>query len=255
MPAPEAGDPVVVARLELVVALLDDPLGELRQHLPDLEPGHQLAQQRRQEAQVPHVGLDGLGDPRVLDLDGDLAPLGGAPPVDLADAGGGRRFWVDRVQDPLRGRSPLLRDHLPHLLPADRRDVVSQRGQAALKVLALVGVEAGELDGREGLPGLHRRAAHHRELVDQRVDGGDDAIAAPAPLLLGRPPGVQPVARPAHRAAGRDPSQAGGAGASAPGRAASLLVCHGRQSGNRRAPPRAAHAAFRGGRQRQFAPR
>ena len=68
-------------------------------------------------------------------------------------------------------------------------------------------VEARELDRRKDLPGLHRRAAHHRELVDQRVDRRDDAVAPPAPLLLGGAARVEPVARPARRAAGGDPPE------------------------------------------------
>lgn len=43
---PEPLQPPVVAGLELIVALLKDPLAQLPDHVLDLEPGHQLAQQR-----------------------------------------------------------------------------------------------------------------------------------------------------------------------------------------------------------------
>ena len=65
------------------------------------------------------------------------------------------------------GSTPLALEHLVHLLPRDRRDVVAKRREPLLQVLGLVGVEAGELDRRQDLPGLHRRPAHDRELVDQ----------------------------------------------------------------------------------------
>ena len=47
--------------------------------------------------------------------------------------------------------APLLGQHPADLLPADRGDVVAQRGEPLLQVLGLVGVEAGELDRREHL--------------------------------------------------------------------------------------------------------
>ena len=50
-----------------------------------------------------------------------------------------------------------------------RRDVVAQRRQLALQLVLLLGVEAVELDHREHLPDLHRRAAHPSELLDELV--------------------------------------------------------------------------------------
>ena len=78
MAAPVAVQSPVVGRLELVVALLGDPLAELAQERLDLDAGDQLAEHRREQAQVAHVGLDGLGDARVLDLDRDLGARRGS---------------------------------------------------------------------------------------------------------------------------------------------------------------------------------
>ena len=135
------------------------------------------------------------------------APVGGAPAVDLADAGRGGRLGVELGEHPLGRLAPLGLEHPADLLPLDRGDVVAQRGEPLLQVLGLVGVEPGKLDRREHLAGLHRRAAHDRELVDQRVDRRHHAVAAAALALLVGAAGVEPVAGPARGAAGRDAAE------------------------------------------------
>ena len=207
VPAPEAGDAPVVGGLELVVALLGHPLGELGEHVLDVEPRHQPAEDRREQAQVAHVGLDGLGDPGVLHLDRELLALVRAGAVDLADARGGGGSGSISAST-FSGGSPHSRsEHLAHLLPRDGRDVVAKRREPLLQVLGLVGVEARELDRRQHLPGLHRRASHDRELVDQRVDRRHHPVAAPALALLLGAARVEPVARPARGAAGGHPAE------------------------------------------------
>ena len=109
MAPPVALDLTVVARLELVVALLDDPLAQLGEHLLDLQAGHQLSQQWRQQAQIAHVRLDRPGDRRVLHLDRDLAPLVRPAAVHLPDAGGGRGLGVDRGEHALGPLAPFAR--------------------------------------------------------------------------------------------------------------------------------------------------
>jgi hypothetical protein len=74
--------------------------------------------------------------------------------------------------------------HVADLLPGNGRHVVAKRGEALLQVRRLVRIEPWELDRREDLAGLHRGAAHHGELVDERVDRGHHAVAA-TPLLVG----------------------------------------------------------------------
>ena len=87
--------------------------------------------------------------------------------VHLADARRGGGLGIDLGEDVLGIVSPLTRKDSADLLPRHRRDVVAQRGEAALQILRLVGVEAGKLDRREHLPCLHRSTAHHGELVDE----------------------------------------------------------------------------------------
>ena len=218
MAAPIARQAAVVGGLELVVALLGHPLGELGENLLDVEPGHQPAQHRREHAQVAHVGDDGVADPGVLDLDRQLATVGRPGTMHLADAGGRRRLRLDALEHLLGRLAPLRGEHRFHVGPTDGGDVVAQRGQAALQVLGLVGIEAGELDRGEHLPGLHRGAAHDRELVDQRVDRCDHAIAPATLLIRFAAAGVDPASGPAGGAAGgdaaeprraRDPPEAG----------------------------------------------
>ena len=72
----------------------------------------------------------------------------------------------------------------------------------------LVLVEPRELDRGQDLPSLHRRAAHRRELIDQRVDGRDQPIAAPPALVFLGAAAVDAIARPASGPAGSDSPQA-----------------------------------------------
>jgi hypothetical protein len=205
MAAPEPCQPAVVGGLEFVVTLLGHSLGEFGEHVLHLQPGHQTAQQRGEHSQVPHVGHHRLGDPRVLHLDRDVAAVQPRS-IDLPDACCRRGLRLDSLEQVLGWATPLGGKHLPHVLPADRRHVVAQRREPALKVLGLVGIEAGELDGGQHLAGLHRRTAHYRELVDQRVDRRHHAVAPP-PLLLGfAAASVEPVARPTHGPAGGHPA-------------------------------------------------
>src|SRR5215213_6035076 len=118
---------------------------------------------------------------------------------------------VDRPQDALGVGPPLVGEHLPHLLPADGRNVVAQRGQASLKVSGLVLVESRELDRGQDLARLHRRAAHRRELIDQGVDRRHQTIAAPPPLVLLAAAPVDAIACPANRPARGDSPEAQGA--------------------------------------------
>ncbi len=223
VPAPKPRQAAMVGRLELVVALLDDPPAELVDHSLDVEPRHHPAQQRRQHPDVAHVRFDRVGDPGVLHLDRDLTAVARLPPVHLTDARRRRRLRVDRSEDAFGLRSPLAAQEPAHLVPVDRRDVVAQRGQAPLQIRGLVGVEARELDRRQHLTDLHRRAAHRGELVDERVDCRDHPVAAAALALVVGAARVEPVARPSRGAAGRDPAEPRGAGRSTGDRTLSRL--------------------------------
>ena len=148
------------------------------------------------------------------------------PAVDLADARRGGRLGIDRGEHPLGVLPPLAGDHLPHLLPADRVDVVAKRCEPRLEMGGLVGVEPGELDRGQDLAGLHGRAPHRLKLIDERVDRRHQPVAATAaPVLLASAP-VDAIACPANRAARGDLPEAQGPRSAPPGRAALLPIGH-----------------------------
>ena len=71
--APGARHRAVVLGLDLVVELVADALAQLLRERLDVEAGREALDQRQQHLQVAQVGLDRLGDARVLDLDRDRA--------------------------------------------------------------------------------------------------------------------------------------------------------------------------------------
>ena len=66
-----ARDRALVLRLELVVELLGDPLAQLGVERLDVEAGREPLDERQQQREVAQVGVDRLGDARVLHLDRD----------------------------------------------------------------------------------------------------------------------------------------------------------------------------------------
>ena len=88
-----------------------------------------------------------------------------------------------------------------------RRDVVAERGEAALQLVLLVLGKAVELDHRDHLADLHRCAAHLPELVDKLLNGRRGPLASGGRGPLGRPDPVgrshtgPPEALPRHQAA------------------------------------------------------
>ena len=90
--APGARHRAVVLGLDLVVELVADPLAQLLRQRLDVEARGEALDQRQQHLQVAQVGLDRLGDARVLDLDRDGAAVERRRAVDLADRGGGERL-------------------------------------------------------------------------------------------------------------------------------------------------------------------
>ena len=66
-----------------------------------------------------------------------------------------------------------------HLLERHGRRVVAQRGELLLELLALVLGHEVEVDRREDLADLHRRALHLPELLDELVGHRDRVVALP----------------------------------------------------------------------------
>ena len=97
--------------------------------------------------------------------------------VDLADRGGGERLLLELAKDVADRHAELVLEQLLDLLERERRDVVAQRRERRLELLALGLGDRGEVDGREHLADLHRRAAHLAELLDELARGRGGALA------------------------------------------------------------------------------
>ena len=135
--------------------------------------------------------------------------------MDLADRGRGERTLVELREHARQRRAELRAQQLLEPRERHRRDAVAQRRKLALQLVLLVLGEAVELDHREHLPDLHRRAAHPPELLDELADerrgpfvlGGGGALGRPHPV--GRPHPRPPHALPGHQPANprrpRDP--------------------------------------------------
>ena len=104
----------------------------------------------------------------------------------------------------------LLAQQLLDLLEGQRRDVVAQLRQRLLEVLALVLGQRGEVDRREHLPDLHRRAAHLAELLDELARERGGALARRRLGALGRAHDVRRARPgPARGLPGDEPAEPG----------------------------------------------
>ena len=111
----------------------------------------------------------------------------------------------------LSGPPSSLRSNRSRSANAHRRDVVAERGELALQSVALVLGQAVELDHREHLPDLHRRAAHLAELLDELLDERRGPLALRRGRALGRADAVGgPHPGPAQALAGHQPADARG---------------------------------------------
>ncbi len=167
VPAPGPRDGAVVLRLDLVVELLADPLAQLGGERLDVHPRREPLDERKQQAEVAQVGLDGLGDARVLDLDRHRLALARDRAVHLADRGGREGLLLELGEGVGERRAELGAQQLLDLAERERRDVVAQRGERLLELLALGLRDRREVDRREHLADLHGGAAHRAELLDE----------------------------------------------------------------------------------------
>ena len=210
MSARQPLDAALVLGLELVVKLLADPLAHLRGERLDVQPGASRLTSGTQQRRVAQVGLDRFRHPGVLDLDGHSSPS-----TVVAR-------WTWPIEAAANARSSKSREHaldrpaelLPHELlevcERHRRDVVAQRGELALQLVLLVLGKAVELDHREHLADLHRRAAHLPKLVDElaarALPSARSGLPRPAPASApgsrcASPPSAGPAPSPARRPA------------------------------------------------------
>ena len=186
MAAQQPLDAALVLGLELVVELLADPLAQLGGERLRVQTRREPLDERQQHRRVAQVRLDRLGDPRVLDLHGDLVAIERRGAVDLTDRGGGERTLFEVGETRARAAAELLAHQL--LEPGERTGGTSSRSAASLRCSSSRCVlgKAVELDHREHLTDLHRRAAHPAELVDELPDQRRGALFLGRRRPLGR---------------------------------------------------------------------
>ena len=180
-------DTALVLGLELVVELLPDPLAHLHGERLRVEPRGEPLDERQQQHRVTQVRLDRLRDPGVLDLHGHVVAVEGRGAMDLADGCRSKRTLVEVAEHALERPAELLAHELLEVRERHRRDVVAERGEAALQLVLLVLGKAVELDHRDHLADLHRRAAHLPELVDELLHDRRGSLALGGRGPLGRP--------------------------------------------------------------------
>ena len=179
-------------------------------------PGHPRPGDPGDPRELVEVGDQRLGRPRVLDLDGDLAPVAPDALVHLADRRRGGRHVVELDELGARPARPeLAGEDLVHPVGAHRRAGLLQLGERrAVRRRELLGHRG--LHDRQGLAELHRPAlelAEHREELLGRagLQLGGDGLGGTAP---------DPLPDSEGRAAGVPQGQAdelGGPGQRAPG--------------------------------------
>ncbi len=210
VPAHQAPDAALVLGLELVVELLGDPLAHLGASAFASSPGASRLTSGSSSVALRRSVSTASATPGYWIFTATSSPSTRGGAVNLADRGRGERLLVEVAEHPAQRAAELLAHHLLEVGEAHRRDVVAERGEAALQLVPLVLREAVELDHRDHLADLHRRAAHLPELVDELLHQRGRPLAFRRRRALGRPDpvgGAHP--RPAQALAGHQAADAG----------------------------------------------
>ncbi len=160
VPVVSAGEGALVLRLELVVELLQNPLAQLRGDGLGVEAGREHLREPHDHAGVRQIRLEGVGDARVLHLDGDPRPVLQRGAVDLADRGGGERLRLDLGEHPVGWLLVLVLEDLVDLLPRHGGSAGPELCELLLVDLAVLGRQEVDVDEGRHLSDLHRRAFH-----------------------------------------------------------------------------------------------
>ena len=136
--------------------------------------------------------------------------------MDLADRGRGKRALVEVAEHVPQRPAELLPYELFQVREPHGRDVVPERGEAPLQFFALVFGKAVELDHRDHLADLHRRAAHLSKLFDDLLNERCGPLSLRRGGTLGRPdpiggshpgpPQALPGHQPTHARGPREPT-------------------------------------------------
>ena len=146
-------------------------------------------------------------------LTATLAPVVRDRAVDLADRRGGERLLLE-LREGVVERRPSS-SSISVSTRSNGSGGTSSRSEASvcLELLALGLGDRREVDGREHLPDLHRRAAHLAELLDELAGERGGALAGRGVGALGRAHAVgRARAGPAQALARDQAAEAAGAG-------------------------------------------
>ena len=194
----EVGEHLLATGLGAVVELLGDPFPQLREQRGDILARRDDPEQPAQQGDVAEVGLDGLGDARVLHLDRDRAAITGDRAVHLPDRGSGDGLGIPGRKRPLRRQAQLLGDDLRGQCGAHRAGAVLQAAERAPggRGQALVDVTGH-------LAELHQHALHGAQRGGDVFGGLQGQVVAQLFPVLARggeqPRGVARVPRAAAR--------------------------------------------------------
>ena len=94
-----------------VVNFFQDPVAHLAQERVGVLGWRGDAQHPAQQRDVAQVSRDGLGDARVLDLDGDRTAIKRDRPVHLPDRGSGYRPRIPAGERPFRRHAEFFLHH------------------------------------------------------------------------------------------------------------------------------------------------
>ncbi len=172
MPPIRASHRALVRGFQLVVELGGQALPDLCRDAAHVHAGrHEAREQLDDHVQVLQVGTDRLLDAGVLHLDRDVTTVLGRRAVDLADRCRRDRVLVEIGECVGQRPAQILLDDLAHVLERDLLAGGLKDRQTLLELLAKLWVDKPDVDDRERLTDLHRRALHRAQNLDDLVGG------------------------------------------------------------------------------------
>ena len=212
------GESLLGGSFQPVIEFLSHPLPQFGEQRLDVQARHERAEKPREAAQLVDIADQRPGRARVLDLDGNLAPVVPDGSVHLADGGCGRRLVVElgEAGPPLLAHVP--REYLVNCPGRQRRRGILQPGQGGP-------VRFDDLRGQRGLEYGQRLPELHRAALELAKDTEDLICCSPLDFLVHQLswPAAQALAGSQRGPAcvpDRQPSQPGRAGDSMAGQIA-----------------------------------
>src|SRR5205085_12470036 len=100
-----------------------------------VQPWGEPLDERHQQRRIAQVGLYSFCDPGVLDLHRHIVAVDGGCPMNLANRGRGKCTLVEVAEYALERPAELPAHELLEVCERHRRNVVAERGEAALQLV------------------------------------------------------------------------------------------------------------------------